>query len=137
MRFLPAFLAALVCLIAAPAASAATLHVSPNGSGSSCTSLAPCGSFAAAHAAAAPGDVVEVAAGTYSGQNLTRNVSAGPAVTFREALGARVILGGLSVQGADWLTFNGFEMTYQDSKHQESVWAGPGSTNIRFENLDA
>jgi hypothetical protein len=110
MRLILAVL--LTVLIGCASAEAATLHVAPGGTGN-CTSASPCGSFGVAEATAQPGDVVEVRDGTYGHQTLVVNRAAGPAVVFREAAGARVILGGLSVDGADWLTFNGFETSTQ------------------------
>jgi hypothetical protein len=60
-------------LVPAAGASAATLHVSPGGSGGRCTAAAPCGSLASAYRAASPGDVVEVAAGSYGSQSVSKD----------------------------------------------------------------
>ena len=84
----------------APAASKPRLFVSVAGSDSGrCTRAAPCASFARAYRVAAPGDVVEVAAGVYPGQRIVRDpVKAGRArVTFRPAHRATVVLGGLGL----------------------------------------
>ena len=69
-------------------AEAATLHVSPSGSDSAaCSSAAPCASFTRAYNAAAAGDVIQVANGTYSRQDVP---SGSKAVTFRGGPGVTV-----------------------------------------------
>ena len=75
----------VVVLSAAVSAQAATLYVSPSGSDSAaCTSAAPCGSFERAYSVAAAGDVVEIRAGSYGGQDIDAAPKAsGPAVVFR------------------------------------------------------
>jgi chitodextrinase len=74
-------LGVLAFALLAPSAHAKTLNVSPTGSDSAtCTATAPCKSFARAYAVAAAGDVVEVADGTYSRQDVTGGTKA---VTFR------------------------------------------------------
>src|SRR6478672_7407034 len=53
-----------------------TLFVSPNGSpGGSCGHSAPCNNFDRAYHVARPGDVVEVAGGTYPQQNIRADAS--------------------------------------------------------------
>ena len=85
-------------------AAAATLYVAPAGSGASCTQAAPCSGFNSAYQAAALGDVVQVAAGSYPRQTLMPNGFAvgtnsltpdGNEVTFRPALGASVTVAGI------------------------------------------
>jgi chitodextrinase len=128
----------------------ASLFVAPGGSdGGSCTQAAPCASFQRAYEVAAPGAVVEVAGGTYPSQTF-RAVSgkSAPNVVFRPASGARVILGGLGfgangdpALGPDFITVRGMEMTYKGSSpgagNQQGVHAGPGSTYITLEDIDA
>ncbi len=84
------------------AASAATKYISPMGSDTAaCTSVAPCKSFDRGYRQAAPGDVVEMAGGTYGGQTIPAIAGrALPAVEFRPAIGASVtVSGSLSIDG--------------------------------------
>jgi hypothetical protein len=123
---------------ASPLPAPASLFVAPSGSDANpCSPAAPCASFQRAYDLAQPGATVDVAGGHYPGQGLSPNGKTGPNIVFREASGARVILGGLSVNGADFLTFEGFETSYVDATHQRGVFAGPGSRGIRFERIDA
>jgi hypothetical protein len=86
--------------LAVPAAASADKFVSAGGSGSACTAPAPCGSFDAAYRAAAPGEVVQVAAGTYGSQQIPSGVAkTAPAVVFQPAGGA-VTIGALNVSGS-------------------------------------
>jgi hypothetical protein len=72
MRFPHAPIPVLVglgLLFAAPAASAATLHVATGGTDSAaCTAAAPCASFNRAYQQSQPGDTIEVAGGNYGSQ---------------------------------------------------------------------
>jgi hypothetical protein len=77
----------------------ATLFVAPAGSDEgSCTADAPCGSMNRAYAVAEPGQVVELAAGSYPEQVLVQvdGRSSDEAVTFRPAPEADVTLDGLT-----------------------------------------
>jgi Right handed beta helix region len=85
-------LAALLVLLSAllwvdvADAGATTLHVAPDGSGTACTAQAPCGSLDQAYRTAGPGDTVDVAAGSYPGQTVSRDASkpmGSAKVTFR------------------------------------------------------
>jgi chitodextrinase len=129
---------------------AATLFVSRAGSdGYPCTRAAPCASFDRAYAQALPGEVVEVAGGTYPSQTIrAAGVRSAPNVVFRPASGARVILDGLKFGpnadpafGPDYITVRGFETTYKTAEpgagNQRGVFVGPGSTFIRLEDMDA
>ena len=74
----------------------ANVYVAVSGSDSTCVrgdSTKPCASFNKAFQIAASGDVVEVAAGTYSGQSISQS-SKTAAVTIRPASGATVLLNG-------------------------------------------
>ena len=87
-------------VLAIPAVASADKFVSAGGSGSACTAQAPCGTFDAAYRAAAPGEVVQVAAGSYGSQQIPSGVAkSAPAVVFRPAGGA-VTLGALNVSGS-------------------------------------
>lgn len=104
--------AGVACLLAAaaaiwllgpvPGAGAATLHVAPGGSGSECSSAAPCGSFDVAYRTAAPGDTVEIAPGAYGGQSVDKDPGkplGSQPVTFR-AIGT-VTLSGFTTRAND------------------------------------
>jgi hypothetical protein len=78
------------------------LHVAPQGSDSgTCTEQAPCGSFDRAYQVASPGDVVEVAGGTYRDQRFGYDSSktSQDDVVFRPAAGAQVVTGELDFGG--------------------------------------
>jgi hypothetical protein len=126
------------------------LFVSRSGSDTSpCTQAAPCASFNRAYALAAPGEVVEVAAGTYPSQTIrAAGARSAPAVVLRPAAGARVIVDGLEfgansdpALGPDHVTVRGMETTYKTTEpgagNQHGVFVGPGSTHITLEGLDA
>jgi hypothetical protein len=95
-----------------------TFFVSPSGSdSSSCTSAAPCASFGRAYEVALPGDVVEVASGSYPAQVLSGTKAGGSCngtgggdvsgcVTFEPALGASVSVAGLEI-GASFVRVEG------------------------------
>lgn len=121
-----------VLLGAAPAGAAgqppASLFVAPGGSDSgSCTASSPCRSFNRAYQTAQPGQVVEVAAGTYGDQTLNpaRKSSAG-AVVFRPAAGASVTAGEIRISGASGVEFDG--MTMND------FYIAAGSDTVTFRN---
>ena len=87
----------------APPTGTATLFVSASGSDSGpCSSAAPCRSFDRAYRLARPGQVVDVAAGSYDRQTIEKDPSKAAAddVLFRPAAGATVTLGGLTVRGS-------------------------------------
>ena len=109
----------LVLLWGAGVADAATRYVSPSGSdGAACSALAPCRSFDYAYRQAAPGDLVEVAGGTYGSQTVPALGRTGPVIEFRPALGASVVLGGLQVR-ADFVTMRGREDRYRQCRQRQ------------------
>lgn len=104
---LPTLFAAL---FAAPSADAATRYVSPSGSDSaSCTSGAPCRSLNRGYQVARPGDVVQVAGGSYSGQRIVASSKGAPRVTIRPAPGARPVLADLEVAASHLNVLGPFE----------------------------
>jgi hypothetical protein len=121
------------------------LYVSANGSdGASCTSSAPCRSFARAYARAKLGQTVLVRAGTYPKQTITdvpgKDGPNGPSVVFRPAGGAQVLLAGLDLgdsfshpDAADHLTFVGFRNDPASSKCNWNVL--PGANDITFDDV--
>lgn len=99
--------AAAVVIVALPgSADAADLYVTPSGGGTTCQADRPCGSLDAAYRAAQPGDVVEVGGGSYGRQVVPALGKAAPAVEFRAAEGARVVISGLDIK-ADHVVLRG------------------------------
>src|SRR4051794_3059104 len=95
-------------------AEAANLFVSASGQGSACSAAHPCGSLETAYRAASPGDVVQVAGGSYGPQVVPSLGRPAPAIEFRSAPGASVVFDGLDVRG-DWVTLRGMRSsTYLD-----------------------
>jgi hypothetical protein len=96
--------ASLAGMAAAPSvAESATRYLSPSGADSgTCSSIvSACRSFDYAYRQSAPGDIVQVAAGSYGGQSIP--IVSGrslPAVEFRPAPGARPVLNGLNIDGS-------------------------------------
>jgi chitodextrinase len=89
----PASFATAAC----PPPGAADWYLSPSGSDSnSCTQTAPCRSVSRAYAVSAPGDVVQLAGGSYGSQSVSGTKSA-PAVIMQPASGATVTFGSLDV----------------------------------------
>jgi hypothetical protein len=88
--------------LAGGAASAPTrLYVSPTGSDAGvCARQRPCASFARAFAVAKPGQIVEVAAGSYPDQDLNPVRRGGASVVFRPLSGAKVSVADLDVRGS-------------------------------------
>ena len=80
-----------------PAAASPAVFVSPSGNdGAGCTAAAPCATFDRAYKVAKPGQVVQVAGGSYPTQTLTADASkatTGAVVAFRPAPGAAVTTG--------------------------------------------
>jgi hypothetical protein len=117
------------------AASAADLYVSPSGSdGASCAPSAPCASVNRAYRAAKPGQVVEVAAGSYGSQSITYDGSkaAGPNVVIQPAPGASVSFGSLNIFTTH-LTVQNIDTGYVDI---EKGSGGQPATDITVRNGD-
>jgi hypothetical protein len=92
----------------------ASVFVSPNGSdGNNCKRRRPCASFDRAYQAAKPGQIVDVAGGSYPTQELGRDGGKnGPkSVLFRPAEGARVTVENLTVEGASFVSFQRFRIS--------------------------
>jgi hypothetical protein len=95
---------------------------------------AACGSLAAAHAAAQPGDVVRVKAGSYGNQTLTLDKGS-PAITFKPADGETANFGTVTFQpGAGWATLERLTM--------DTFWVGPADSgapahDLVFRDIDA
>jgi hypothetical protein len=115
-----------------PASCPANVFVSTTGSDSaSCTQSAPCQSFARAYQVARPGQVVEVAGGTYPSQTLDppRKPANSAMILFRRALGATVNVGEIRTDGINAVEFRGM--------HFGDYYLAAGSSRITFRNDSA
>jgi hypothetical protein len=139
--FVLAALAAAVCTLLAGAACAAdppaTLFVSPSGSDAgSCTKAAPCASFDRAYRTAKPGEVVELAGGTYPPQTVAvdpSKVSAASDVILQPAPGATVsIAGDLTMLGSH-AVIRGVKLRFLVS---QATRGAQTSNHVTFQNLD-
>ena len=108
-----------------------TLSLATSGSDANpCTAALPCRTLDRAYRAAAPGQVVEVAAGSYPDQTITADASKTSAsnVVMRPAAGATVSFSKLIVSGAKHLTLRDFKTTF---------WrAEQGADDVAFEQID-
>ncbi len=116
----------------------AAVFLSPSGSDTaSCSQAAPCRGFNRAYQVAQPGQVVELAAGSYGAQTISHDASKTSAsdVTFRPATGAGVTIGNLTTY-ASHLTVEAMNAADLTAR----VTDPPGSyqvTDITFTNMDA
>jgi len=128
--------AALGIVVAAAVAGAAApktppraaFFVSPKGSDSNaCTQTRPCRSFARAARAARPGEVVEVADGTYGDVSLRGGTKSGQGrIVFQAAPGATPSAGDLDVRNRRNVVFKNLEFRSWYVRH---------SSNITFRNV--
>lgn len=81
------------------ASSTLSVYVSPSGNdGNACTSASPCATFQRGYNLAQPGQVVEVAGGTYPFQQMVyAPKSSAEPITIRAAAGETVTIGGLAI----------------------------------------
>ena len=123
--------------------STGALLISPSGSDSNpCTSTAPCQSLDRAYKMAKPGQTVQVASGTYRGQNIFPDTSKSSSsdVVFQPIPGATVAMTGQIQPGCNHCTFDGstgtwkwqggFEVGYPDKPT-------PSVTDITLKHIDA
>ena len=115
---------------APPASGAADLFLSTAGSdGSRCTQAAPCASFDRAYDLASPGDVVEVARGSYRGQDIDgAPKSGGSSVVFRPASGASVTVDDLDIK-------RGSHIEFRDLTISEDTSNLPGAQHITYRRI--
>ncbi len=107
-----ALVAAIVCLGVGPAA-AATLSVSPTGSGTTCTPGSPC-ALATANANAQPGDVVSMANGTYPVAPIpARSGTAAAPIEYRGNPSNKnlVVVPPIYVNNLDYINYRYFRIT--------------------------
>jgi hypothetical protein len=111
----------------------ATVFISPTGSDAAgCTQAAPCLSFDRAYRVAQPGQVVELAGGTYSGQTINPDASktSSDDVWFRPAAGASVTVSGeLRIAGAKHIAFLGMSVF--------DWYVAQDSDDVTFRNIHA
>jgi hypothetical protein len=116
------------------APAAPSIFVSTTGSdGAPCTRARPCASFDRAYHAARPGDVVEIAGGTYDTQTLTPDTAkgSGAMVVFRPAPNADVtVTNELAVRGAQHIEFRNLHL--RDGFHVYTA-----SSDITFRDVEA
>jgi hypothetical protein len=130
--------------------SRATLYVAVDGSDAGgCTLRSPCASFDRAYRVARPGDVVEVAGGTYPPQAVEADPrKAGPHdVVFRPAPRSRVTIGcrddgdGCLDVSASHVTFVGMRTRHMPpvagTPWQGRIWAERGADDVSFVAMDA
>jgi hypothetical protein len=133
-----------------PPAARATLFVAPDGSDDgTCTRAAPCASLDRAYQVASPGETVEIAGGSYPSQTINSKPKMRPPfVVFKEAPGARVIIGDrdatiecLAFEGSQYVRVEGVETTYTTVgglEHQCGVTIGRSNAHhITLVNVDA
>jgi hypothetical protein len=111
----------------APPSTGASLYVSPSGTdNNSCSQSAPCRSFDRAYRVAQPGQVVQVAAGSYGAQSIPKDSrkTSDADVVFQPASGAAVSISDLEVFGN--------HVTFKNMK--ADIWAA-GGTDVTFQNM--
>ncbi|MEZ5098357.1 MAG: hypothetical protein R3C15_00785 [Thermoleophilia bacterium] len=123
-----------------PPSGPAQLFVSTTGSDSgSCTAAAPCRSFDRAYRVAKPGQIVEVAGGSYGSQSIGYDASKTSAddVVFRPAAGATVTVGELAPGGAKHVTFVDMDAEDLFVVPQNGSSGGQRPEDVTFWNVDA
>jgi len=118
-------------------AEAATRYVAPGASGTSCTQASPCDNLDEAYRVAAPGDTVEVAAGSYPNQSVGKDTSkaiGSAKVTFR-AIG-NVTMGEFTTRAND-VHYIGFKLPTgkRDGDSPDGVALVRGGRNVILENF--
>jgi hypothetical protein len=112
---------------------AASVFVAPGAPGGApCTQAAPCGSLDRAYHVARPGQTVEIAAGSYPGQQLTRDPSkrSHADVVFRPAAGARVSIFSLDIVAAA-------HVEVRDLAVPDGWQVLPGSSDVTLRSLES
>jgi hypothetical protein len=102
----------------------ANLYVATGGSDSNpCTQTAPCASFDRAYEAGSPGNVVEVASGSYGDQSINATPKAsGPDVVFRPASGATVTVNSIDVTSGSHIEFRDMTTTRETYNRPGAQW---------------
>jgi hypothetical protein len=136
-----ALLATLLTPLGVGQAAAKTLYLSPsgvNGANNCQSSINPCASFDAAYRAAAAGDVVEAAGGTYPGQTISRDATktGGANVVIRPALAASVTVNGNITINASYVTVQGMKAV-DIGVRPIDVASPPVVTGVTLRDMDA
>jgi hypothetical protein len=120
-----------------PATGAADLFLAVAGSDSAaCSASAPCKTLNRAYQVAAPGDVVQLAAGSYGDQTIERDAGLTSAedVVFRPAAGAAVTLGTVTIHGSH-VTLQGMKATDLNARVSDPYRFAV--SDITFRDMDA
>ena len=120
-----------------PSTGPADLFLAANGSDSAaCSASAPCKSLDRAYQLAAPGDIVELAAGSYGSQTIQRDAgfTSSDDVVFRPAAGADVTLGTVTVYGSH-VTLQGMRATDLNARVTDPYRFAV--SDITFRDMDA
>jgi hypothetical protein len=134
VRRLSAPFAVLVAVLAAAPAQAATLHITPSGTGTGCTQASPCDTIREAYTVAQSGDTIKLAPGSYPAQ--------GSFNTPATAIGGSkqvTVLGGPGVRvrqifsRAANVTFDGLDLDAGGSKTAGAVFEAYGANTV-FKN---
>jgi hypothetical protein len=132
VRRLPAPLAVLVAVLAAAPAQAATLHITPSGTGTGCTLTSPCDTLRDAYNVAQPGDTIQLAPGTYPSQG-TFSDPAMSGTNQVTVLGGQGVVVRQIVNRASNVTFDGLDLDAGGAKTSGAVFETYGS-NVTFKN---
>ncbi len=120
-----------------PPAGSADLFLSASGADSAaCAASAPCRSLDRAYQVASPGDVVQLAAGSYGNQTIQRDtgLTSSEDIVFRPAAGASVTLGSVTVYGSH-VTLEGMNATDLTARVTDPYKFAV--SDITFRNMDA
>ena len=122
-----------------PSGDSVAVYVSPSGSDASpCTASAPCATFDRAYRVAQPGQVVEVAGGSYPLQVITVDgaKTSSADVVFRPAPGASVTLAEF-ISGDTKTKVGASHFELRDMKVTSYVRVRWGSEDVTLRNIDA
>ncbi len=136
------FTASAIAHSGAAAPPAAQRFLAPTGTDSNpCTRAAPCLTLDRGYRAARPGEVVELAAGTYAGDQIMRaepSKTSTDDVVFRPAAGATAVLGQLELR-ASHVTLDGSAGTLKIRSFEVETDAptDPPTTDVTIQHVDA
>jgi hypothetical protein len=134
VRRVPAPLAVLIAVVAAAPAHAATLHITPSGTGTSCTQTSPCDTIREAYNVAQPGDTIQLAPGAYPSQGTFSNpataIGGSKPITVRGGQGVKVRQ---IFSRASNVTFDGLDLDAGGAKTSGAVFEAYGA-NTSFRN---
>ncbi len=125
---------------ACPPPGTADLYMAANGSSTSnCTQAAPCSTFNRAYAVASPGNVVQMAAGSYSGQTINgAPKAAGAAPIVFQPAGGAVTVSSIRVNQGSAVEFRDFTVsgdTYNGCNCAASMQSGSIVREITYRRI--